>query len=163
MIPAKEMVSMGMLPEIEEKIKGVLRQTIEKTVRRAQDSFGSDPCVGGLLKFSLDDRVTTDNYHHAIGDIDHAQEMVFKVMAEFGFDPNMFEQEKPAVQVGLDNVSIMTSKFPSQTMEGLCFQRITYYVKENNRPCHVEWHVLAAPSLNNEARPLGSPQSPHKI
>lgn len=88
-----------------------------------------------------------------------AQELLFQVMKEYGFDPNNMDQSLKSPW-GSDN---MVSKedgtrtefiaFPSTTIPGLVFHRERNFYPETNGNISVSWHVSdCAPRFNIHLR-----------
>lgn len=70
-------------------------------------------------------------------EVSRSQELAFGVMKEFGFDPNALIGESQPVING--KIIQKTATYPSKTIGGLVFDRITESVIGDEAPSRIEW------------------------
>ena len=73
-----------------------------------------------------------------------SQELAFEVMKEFGFDPNAVIDEHESKSFVGEQIVQKIATYPSKTIGGLVFDRVTEYALGDETPFRVEWRARDA-------------------
>lgn len=77
-------------------------------------------------------------------EMNRGQELAFEVMEEFGFDAKVLVEERESISVTNKAIVEKTSTYPSKTIGGLVFERVTESTVGNETPFKVEWRAKDA-------------------
>jgi len=136
----------------DEQVKGFVRGQIQYIVGQVKNpirAFVVDTrgytylfAMRGGEQYSLLENIRGDVVGKA--EVGRSQELAFKVMKEFGFDPNtLVDRHEYEPTMNTQTVQKIET-YPSKTIGGLVFDRVTKSTLGNETPFRVEWRARDA-------------------